>query len=73
MIYINWYGKNNILGRNWKKTIEKVGTPLSAKEIWDNANEIGTIGDLQPMVRLLGQQLQHIATLILIITERIQL
>jgi len=28
-----------------EKTIEKVGTPLSAKEIWDNANEIGTIGD----------------------------
>jgi hypothetical protein len=28
-----------------KKTIEKVGTPLSAKEIWEKANEIGTIGD----------------------------
>lgn len=28
-----------------EKTIEKVGTPLSAKEIWDKANEIGTIGD----------------------------
>ncbi|MBU0713550.1 HrgA protein [bacterium] len=26
-------------------TIEKVGTPLSAKEIWDKANEIGTVGD----------------------------
>jgi hypothetical protein len=28
-----------------EKTIEQVGTPLSAKEIWDKANEIGTIGD----------------------------
>jgi hypothetical protein len=28
-----------------EKTIEKVGTPLSAKEIWDKANELGTIGD----------------------------
>jgi len=28
-----------------KKTIEKVGTPLSAKEIWDKANELGTLGD----------------------------
>jgi hypothetical protein len=28
-----------------EKTIEKVGTPLSAKEIWDKANEIGTLGD----------------------------
>lgn len=28
-----------------EKTIEKVGTPLSAKEIWDRANELGTIGD----------------------------
>jgi hypothetical protein len=28
-----------------EKTIEKVGTPLSAKEIWDKANEVGTIGD----------------------------
>ncbi|MFZ4411990.1 MAG: winged helix-turn-helix domain-containing protein [Bacteroidales bacterium] len=28
-----------------EKTIEKTGTPLSAKEIWEKANEIGTIGD----------------------------
>jgi hypothetical protein len=28
-----------------EKTIEKIGTPLSAKEIWDKANEIGTLGD----------------------------
>lgn len=28
-----------------EKTIEKVGTPLSAKEIWEKANELGTIGD----------------------------
>ncbi len=28
-----------------ERTIEKVGTPLSAKEIWDKATEIGTIGD----------------------------
>lgn len=28
-----------------EKTIEKLGTPLSAKEIWDKANELGTIGD----------------------------
>ena len=28
-----------------EKTIEAVGTPLSAKEIWEKANEIGTIGD----------------------------
>jgi hypothetical protein len=28
-----------------EKTIEKVGTPLSAREIWDKANEIGTLGD----------------------------
>jgi hypothetical protein len=28
-----------------EKTIEKVGTPLSAKEIWDKANELGTIED----------------------------
>lgn len=28
-----------------EKTIEKVGTPLSVKEIWEKANEIGTIGD----------------------------
>lgn len=28
-----------------ERTIEKTGTPLSAKEIWDKANEFGTIGD----------------------------
>jgi len=28
-----------------EKTIEKVGTPLSAKEIWDRANELGILGD----------------------------
>ncbi|GAB4349640.1 MAG: HTH domain-containing protein [Flammeovirgaceae bacterium] len=28
-----------------EKTIEKVGTPLSAKEIWDKANELGTLDD----------------------------
>ncbi|OQW93778.1 MAG: HrgA protein [Beggiatoa sp. IS2] len=28
-----------------KRTIERVATPLSAKEIWDKANELGTIGD----------------------------
>lgn len=28
-----------------EKTIEKVGIPLSAKEIWDKANELGTLGD----------------------------
>jgi hypothetical protein len=28
-----------------EKTIEKVGTPLSAKEIWEKANELKTIGD----------------------------
>lgn len=28
-----------------ERTIEKVGAPLSAKEIWDKANEVGTIGD----------------------------
>jgi len=28
-----------------ERTIEKTGTPLSAKEIWDKANELGTIGD----------------------------
>ena len=28
-----------------ERTIEKVGTPLSAKEIWDKASEIGTISD----------------------------
>lgn len=27
------------------RTFEKVGTPLSAKEVWKNANELGTIGD----------------------------
>ncbi len=27
------------------QTIEKVGTPLSPKEIWEKANEIGTLGD----------------------------
>lgn len=30
-----------------ERTIEKVGTPLSAKEIWEKANEIGTIGDYE--------------------------
>jgi len=28
-----------------ERTIEKVETPLSPKEIWDKANELGTIGD----------------------------
>lgn len=28
-----------------ERTIEKVGTPLSSREIWDKANELGTIGD----------------------------
>jgi len=28
-----------------ERTIEKVGTPLSAKDIWKKANELGTIGD----------------------------
>ena len=28
-----------------ERTIEKVGTPLSAKEIWEKGNELGTIGD----------------------------
>jgi uncharacterized protein len=28
-----------------EQTIETVGTPLSPKEIWEKANEIGTIGD----------------------------
>lgn len=28
-----------------ERTIEKVATPLSAKEIWDKANELGTIGN----------------------------
>ena len=30
-----------------EKTIEKVGKPLSAREIWDKANEIGTTGDFE--------------------------
>lgn len=28
-----------------EQTIKKVGKPLSAKEVWDKANEIGTVGD----------------------------
>ena len=28
-----------------ERTIEKIATPLSAKEIWDKANELGTIGN----------------------------
>lgn len=28
-----------------EKTIEKVGTPLSAREIWDKANEFNTLGN----------------------------
>lgn len=28
-----------------ENTIEKVGTPLSAKEIWEKAQEMGTLGD----------------------------
>lgn len=28
-----------------ERTIEKTGTPLSAKEIWEAANKLGTIGD----------------------------
>jgi len=28
-----------------EKTLEKVGTPLSAKEIWDKANELAMLGD----------------------------
>lgn len=28
-----------------EKTLEKVGLPLSAKEIWEKANELGTIGE----------------------------
>lgn len=28
-----------------QQTIEKVGTPLSSKEIWEKANEIETLGD----------------------------
>lgn len=28
-----------------EQTIEKVGIPLSPKEIWEKANEIGTVGD----------------------------
>lgn len=27
------------------RTFEKVGTPLSAKEVWEKANQLGTIGD----------------------------
>ncbi len=30
-----------------EKTIDKVGTPLSAKEIWEKAMEVGTIGDYE--------------------------
>ena len=30
-----------------EKTIEKVGTPLSAKEIWEKANELKTLGDFK--------------------------
>ena len=30
-----------------QRTIEKVGTPLSAKEIWEKANELQTIGDYE--------------------------
>ena len=30
-----------------EQTIEKVKTPLSAKEIWDKANEIGTVGEFK--------------------------
>lgn len=30
-----------------ERTIEKAGTPLSAKEIWEKALEYGTIGDFQ--------------------------
>lgn len=28
-----------------EKTIEKYGAPLSAKEIWDKAYELGTVGN----------------------------
>jgi hypothetical protein len=28
-----------------EKTMEKVGIPLSAKEVWNKSNELGTIGD----------------------------
>lgn len=28
-----------------EQTLEKAATPLSAKEIWDKANELGTRGD----------------------------
>src|SRR5437773_305660 len=28
-----------------ERTIDKAGTPLSAKEIWDKANQLGTLGD----------------------------
>jgi len=30
-----------------EQTIEKAGTPLSAKEIWEKANELGTLGDFK--------------------------
>ncbi|SFE55822.1 HTH domain-containing protein [Thermophagus xiamenensis] len=30
-----------------EKTLDKAGTPLSAKEIWDKANEWGTLGDFK--------------------------
>ena len=30
-----------------EKTLEQVGTPLSAKEIWEKANELGTNGDFK--------------------------
>ena len=30
-----------------ESTIEKAGTPLSAKEIWDKASELGTMGDFK--------------------------
>ncbi|MBS1493164.1 MAG: HrgA protein [Bacteroidetes bacterium] len=30
-----------------KKTLEKVGLPLTPKEIWDKANELGTIGSFK--------------------------
>ncbi len=30
-----------------ERTIEKVGTPLSAKDIWERANQLGTIGDYE--------------------------
>ncbi len=30
-----------------KKTLEKVGTPLTPKEIWERANELGTVGSFK--------------------------